>query len=385
MDAENWSGRKVAYSGDVAFVAGGWAGARRTDVVALGLDGKGARWNASFDGFTTHDLVATDGAVVLGAYDAEAPGGGFGRMLGLDAATGRLLWERPPRDERPWQVVGAAATEGAPVVVLADRTLEGIDARTGEVEWSWETPLVASVLRADGDAVFLRVKLPDGSDGLAALDLATGEERWTARVDQWPEALRGDDPLLLVGRAAIVALDAQTGEERWRAAGPPPYPLNQTHAARAEPSGLVVASDLRSGREAWRFQAEAASWFLPFSDARGYSGPTLASRGGDGVLLLATNESRDPPRAWTRLWGLDDAGRLQWERTLEGRATLEGEAGGGLLLRRGGGSTTEFVDVSAATGEVAWTCSTGEDARLELRDGAAFVHTASAWSRLRLE
>ncbi|WP_198661969.1 outer membrane protein assembly factor BamB family protein [Halorussus litoreus] len=194
--------------------------------------------------------------VVDGRVYAAIPG--TDHVVALDASSGRELWRASPDDElrrpavrdgrlfavnwpyqvtaydaatgeRDWQtqldeqmVLAPTATSDA--VVVPDRLgVTTLDASDGSLRWRFDhdgnategAATVAEDVPADSeDTVFVQSAGGDGR--LHAVDLATGEERWSAPVSGEGTPVVADSVVYAAGHREIVAFDATAGDVRWR-------------------------------------------------------------------------------------------------------------------------------------------------------------------------
>lgn len=268
------AGTAVRLAGDTV-VAGDWAvvgfdrrtGVRRWTYEAPGGDGPGL-----FLGATAGDLV------YAGSPD--------GRMYAIEAARGRLLWTT-----RVVDTPGVRSTVFDPVVdgglvaaTYSTYTLPGVggvavlDAASGRVRWRTEFPKPReawqSTIRAGGPVWVDDLLVAAATDGnVYAFDAATGVVRWAfprldgpftgaiASTDIDQRALVRAGRLVIAGSTTglVVAYDVDTRRERWRHdAG---YWGSTTFSLAADDQlaylpffgGFIVAVDLASGQEQWRF------------------------------------------------------------------------------------------------------------------------------------
>jgi outer membrane protein assembly factor BamB len=174
------------------------------------------RWSVE----TSDGLLANSPtvAVVWDAASQTSPTG----FRGIDRATGEELWVSDTMlSDQSGNMVGRspAAVLDEVMAVPTGSTLTAIDMPTGAV--LWQSPQLDDPAAADGTIVGSR--RTSGPPMVAALDAASGEERWTAPGS----ASYGD--LLAVGDGVIVVMDA--GENR----------------------GLdLIAYELSSGNERWQ-------------------------------------------------------------------------------------------------------------------------------------
>lgn len=235
------------------------------------------------------------------------------RLHAFDARTGDVSWQRPLPDA-PFGNAGPVVVDETVVVGLYDGSVRAFDVRSGAVQWT--TSLVASCGRTVifstpvlvGDTLYVttaidvedgphrtrlyaldpttgaeseRLRLPtsgygrpavaDGTVYLAlgpgavrAVDLATGDPRWTFRSTDGKGGAAApvvDEGTVFasLGRH-LYALDAATGRERWRAptgdyvvASSPAYSDGSVYVGG--PDHRVHAYEATTGRERWQFEA----------------------------------------------------------------------------------------------------------------------------------
>jgi outer membrane protein assembly factor BamB len=154
-------------------------------------------------------------------------------------------------------------------------------------------------------------------EGLRALDAATGDLRWRARIDAGAPTVVGDR-LYAADDAAVVALGTGSGRELWA----------------TRPGGQVTTAALVAGD----------------------------GRGTRLVIVGEAVERDDGERRGGRIHALDAAdGSTRWRTRLDG-----GVPYGALAARDGlvygGGATHRFYALDAATGEVRWRADLGDHA-----------------------
>ncbi|MFD1525580.1 outer membrane protein assembly factor BamB family protein, partial [Halolamina salina] len=118
-------------------------------------------------------------------------------LVALDAATGERQWRTATRDDRP--AFPPPAGLGARLALSDGETVHGIDRDTGEKQWSTDldSPDRPAVV---GDSVLV------GADGVVALDLADGSERW--RIDDVSAAMPLGNGVLARRRDELIACTA---------------------------------------------------------------------------------------------------------------------------------------------------------------------------------
>jgi outer membrane protein assembly factor BamB len=170
----------------------------------------------------TYFVVHANGVVcVLGAD---------GNVAGLDPRTGRAIWRQPPRGSAGF-AAGAAAGNGVLYVAeISPNGVTALDVRTGQRRWTTPTPSVASTLLAlDSVIAGTPTASPsyDAGQLTFALDKATGRPLWQANFDaQTYSSIAGDGDQvyvhvdLLAGAATegtkIDALAARSGRTLWQ-------------------------------------------------------------------------------------------------------------------------------------------------------------------------
>ncbi|MDX3075490.1 PQQ-binding-like beta-propeller repeat protein [Streptomyces sp. MI02-7b] len=148
------------------------------------------------------------GQVYISSYDY--------RLYALDAATGAKKWAYNTRsylDTTP-------TVAGGTVYVYSDyrHTSYALDAASGELKWANDDVDVQAATR---DVVFGRAAGPVGdtrpAGKLAAIDAATGDKRWLARLtdDAFATGPAVDGGTVYAGDVRLYAVDAASGKVRW--------------------------------------------------------------------------------------------------------------------------------------------------------------------------
>jgi MYXO-CTERM domain-containing protein len=249
-------------------------------VVALAAGTGEVRWRYALGtglDSLTHTLWASptiaDGVVYVGVQR---------NFAALDLRTGEPVWQLDPVPTGDWHGTFASAAIGGGIVVdTFHRDLGGVvawDQQSGDELWrvggDAAVAVEASPVIVD-DTVFIC----NGKDECRAIDLATGEIRWTAVLDaggfDWGYAIAGTpayaDGCLFVPTQYhdLVALDARTGVELWRH-GAKAAPIHMTHYFShtngylgsplvtgrivwiGSPDGTLTALDTTSGAVIWQ-------------------------------------------------------------------------------------------------------------------------------------
>ena len=162
--------------------------------------------------------TVADGVVYVGSHDSY--------VYALDAESGELLWSfETASDPKPPPLVADG------VVLVQDLgNLYALDASTGEL--LWRDDAVHDPLISDG-TIYIPTSpsSADFSSAVSAVDVASGEQLWTAEVSRSEFPLLF--PLTLTGKNiyvsdyhAVHVLDATTGELAWSfSADSPDSPL----------------------------------------------------------------------------------------------------------------------------------------------------------------
>ncbi|WP_254521891.1 PQQ-binding-like beta-propeller repeat protein [Natrinema caseinilyticum] len=181
------------------------------------------RWDTDTEDSTSlfldfHFQIA-GGNVLLEKWDAD----GKNPLLALDATTDEEVWEFTTDEDGD----GSLVRNGA-VYVGGGDTLSVLNAKTGEVEWTftanerWTTPLSI----ADG-TLFLqsnRTVVPDSGSveyptTLYAVDIQTGEERWQNDEFHLNDTIVSDGSLLGRRDDSLYSINVSSGAEEWHTTG----------------------------------------------------------------------------------------------------------------------------------------------------------------------
>jgi outer membrane protein assembly factor BamB len=181
-------------------------------LVAVRLDDGMEEWRTELPSPSRSGVTAADDAVYVGTND--------GALTALEASTGAIRW----REQVGGTVVAPAAVEGDLVVVTAagdadaQLVVAALRADDGSTAWRYEPGLGMRIggppSIADG-AVF--VGLEDRT--VRAIDLESGSERWSARLNVpsplTAPAVASEVVLVVDLGGQVYALDGATGERRW--------------------------------------------------------------------------------------------------------------------------------------------------------------------------
>lgn len=224
-------------------------------------------------------------------------------------------------------------------------------------------PTISFTPTVRGRVVYARV-----GDSVRALDARDGSLYWRNRAGSFTPAVAGED-CYTVGDG-VVALDVVTGERRWTG-----------ESLVAAPSGLAVADDAvalacgdggegalycverADGATRWRYDAVGESYASAVTD-----GERAYAVGTDGVLHAVALESGE--RAWTYVLG---------GRTYERPAVADG------TVYAVGTNSERVAALDAATGAVQWERRIGvggSSAPVATRDAVVYVTATREGERL---
>ncbi|MBI4261637.1 MAG: PQQ-like beta-propeller repeat protein [Actinobacteria bacterium] len=175
-------------------------------------------------------------------------------LLALPAGGGEPLWRFPMGE--PFPSVAPAVDRDRVFVPIRGQGLAAVDLRTGEPLWFREVSGVGEsspLVLADGDVVY-------GVGGLVRLDGRTGAVEWRVDGVEAFGPLATHDGLIFDGAATdtetfLLAVDAATGREVWRAAMEPAVFVGPGAGSgvvvAVDGSAVAHAFDARTGRELW--------------------------------------------------------------------------------------------------------------------------------------
>lgn len=283
-------------------------------------------------------VVAEDGTIVVVAPDA---------VLAFDGEDGSEVFSAE-RDLGPSSQPAVGAGAEGPIVVFTegsgdaaasgsatptptpslsppqeddafDSHVNAVDLATGEAVWGSPVPL-DDVVQVPVTTDETTAYVGDGGGRVTAIELASGEVRWTTDVGSpIAGAISRDDDRALVtvlgGRdepSEIVALEAASGEEEWRVSEETASTLVTAPVVAdgrilvLDDFGGVLAFEAEDGRFLWRSQVTNTLAQEPFR-LRGVMGPSPVSSRGQVVAVDVTG----------RVYAFDaETGAEQWDHAL---------------------------------------------------------------------
>ena len=294
----------------------------------------------------TRTLGHPTGAVVAGGLlyltsNLERLGSTFARVLALRPATGRIVWSR---DFTSW-VSAPALGQGRMYVTnwawdqngTSWESVVALDATNGHKLWSVSVPArVDTLYTPSTPAVAAGVVYVGASDGLHALNASTGAMLWTYETPaQW-----GDDPVVVDGGAVyfvaahgITALNASDGTALWSHDS-----LVIGHSSMAVAGGVVYFWD--QGLTALRASDGARLWSYATGN---FDAPPVIV---DGVVYVAAD--------YTGVTAVNAAtGARLWVRSMARVSSGVAVAGGVIYVASG----RDVLALKASNGTRIWSRS----------------------------
>lgn len=331
-------------------------------------------------------LVTDDLAITVGDNDEQRT------IIALDKRTGALVWQRPmseesldtfaiaddlvflrtddgsPRaltaadGEEAWTSEAAIGespqdivTDGERVVVTDDDRTVAVEARSGDALWE-ARPFPGGELSvaALADGVLFAVSGGDG-EGVIALDVATGAERWRHSRPGGSLSVPGtaNDEVFVThyddgeNGQGWVALDARSGTPLWESPtdGPALFGVATADTFYACANDGMVALDVLSGASLWS-QPSTCSGMTVTDDA-----VTVASGDSDDHILISLSLAGEPR------WSYDIDGAFD---EISGLAVDDGVIHVGTTSRS---DRAELIALSGEPPDDAPTDRVGETAR----------------------
>ncbi|MFB6164303.1 MAG: PQQ-binding-like beta-propeller repeat protein [Haloarculaceae archaeon] len=312
--------------------------------------------------------AVADGVVYFaegGEFDGESISA---RVHAVDAATGAVDWSR---DLGGTNAFRGTAVAGDTVLQPVGGAVVALDAATGDERWRTSADLDTGVTVADG-AAYVAGRGYDGPTTLYALDLATGEARWTHDLPGGRGAGIGAsqpavvDGTVYVAHGALAALAAADGTELWTA--------SYDSGVAGAPTVVDGTAYLGGGRGTVRAVSAADG------TTRWVRRVPSGAAGGGGRTPLSTSVAVGGGRVFAvRDWRLTvlaaDTGERRWSRDVRG---AHSPVVAGETVYVPGLSTLGGLDV--ATGAHRFGVSTaarsGSRRSVAVVDGAAFFPSA---------
>jgi len=269
------------------------------------------------------------------------------RLALLDAATGTARWRIDYGAAFGPLVLG----QGMIVVAAGDSVL-GLDLGSGVQRWSVKVQ-PRSLTRA-GDVVLLAER-----EAIRAIDIVSGAQRWQARSTTDPVAT-GDTALFVDGRT-LRAVAAADGAARWSLELP--AALAYPQSLLGDHLYLLGAATLGSVN----ITSRALEWVLPLESA-----PTAGITAADDTLYFTTTA----PSGGSVFHAFDPATRKdRWSRPLDSSSRVAPLVMGPLVAAASNSGAESLVALSRGTGMVAWRASAGSSVPVQpvLKDNVLYV------------
>ncbi|MBO2451931.1 PQQ-binding-like beta-propeller repeat protein [Actinomadura barringtoniae] len=262
-----------------------------TALVALDPATRAQRWRAPLPvGYDLRGIRGPKDGTVIGVVD------GTGTVIGYDARSGAQLWAHraPPGTE-------LQGVQGGSLIAKSGKgddgktfgTLFALATATGEPRWTRQYANSDMTMPGSGDVIFNN----QSGSALDALSASTGRTLWTANIQDGEITVANG--MAYVAGSTLHALDLATGQEKWSHVPAVPSTNYRTFLASGRfaytlDNRTLLALDARTGRRLW-------SASTPGDD----KAPLLAL---GGLVLTAVAGSTGPG-----LYGWDaTTGRLVW-------------------------------------------------------------------------
>ncbi len=277
-------------------------------VVRLDPASAEVKWKHESIGPVVDPCFVADGKVWYRAVDDA--------LVTLDVETGEAVWRyrRPPGFVAGLEIFGAGTPaltpDGVLVAGFADGTVVGLDAADGKVRWERRVGKGDRWTDVDSDPVLLdggkRVVAAAYAGPTVSLDTSTGEELWRAEGIGYrgPALHRHHSIYMATQSGSVVALDDRHGHRLWRfelpdggtATGPVWW---RNHLVITDSKGNLFLLDPASGAQRWRARFDVR--IVGFSGAVAAGDDLLvAVSDGGWVYALAADDFTPAPVATLR-------------------------------------------------------------------------------------
>ncbi len=223
----------------------------RAKLFALDAETGDELWVFESDNYILQTPARFGDALYLGGnfYDPRPiDEGGHTRIYALNLSDGLPRWTYESEDGFPKRLY---ATQDTVVFVAYQDFMNGVDSKTGELRWRFDTGNWTPSFLGDGNAVYFS----SANTQVFAVNADTGETIWQFNIPEGTFNYLLDAPLLLEGRLYFLtqqgdffALDAASGELLWQTA-------TDVSTARTSPAignGWLVIGDIEGKLYAYK-------------------------------------------------------------------------------------------------------------------------------------
>lgn len=197
---------------DTLYVGVGTFGHFPGAVIAVDATMGELRWQQDVVANST-PLAFENGTIYAGVQSYEK--GTPSKFVALDAASGEYRWSK----ELETASVTAPATIDGTVLTTINGTITALDPSDGSVVWTSTEPAdyCSPVAVSNGTAFAVMNSSDDGQHRAVAVDIASGEQRWTVETGKVPAAPAVTDGVLYTGERenTVRASTVADGTEVW--------------------------------------------------------------------------------------------------------------------------------------------------------------------------
>lgn len=222
----------------------------QASVIALDATTGAVRWKHPVDSSIKDAVTAAQDSVFAMTVTET--------IYALDARTGEEQWKAQLGDILDRWAYGSPTVQDGVVYAGPAGKLAALDAATGKVLWTaalagdW-VPSHSSPLVAD-DRLIVAYQW---SKGVAAVSRADGSLLWSVEMNANATAVRYGDQVIVAAGGGLVALDLKTGEKKWTLPIPQGWPTSSPALKDGVvyvglPTGDIIAARADTGELVWR-------------------------------------------------------------------------------------------------------------------------------------
>ncbi|HLG56228.1 MAG TPA: PQQ-binding-like beta-propeller repeat protein [Vicinamibacterales bacterium] len=197
---------------------------RKSFLYAVDASSGKARWVTSVDGGFVTEPVTANGFVFFAVEDSTSgPSSDSATLYAIDAADGQVKWKFGAAQEFARLDLLVA---GNTIYFRTDKSLSALELESGRQLWTFSSDEISHGLRADERHLYVvthktprMMRWGRPGDTLHALDLSTGQERWSRFVGDSFDIAMISEGVVYGGGETLYALDAAAGKQLWSTKG----------------------------------------------------------------------------------------------------------------------------------------------------------------------